>query len=95
MKRMEIIANSSVESDIIEALEKIIPDFYYTLLPEIYGKGKTRYKLGTDVWPELNFLIISYLDDNIAIEAKEVLTKIKNDFPQEGIKYFIMEAELL
>ena len=59
MKRMEVVANSSVESDIIEALEKVIPDFYYTLLPDIHGKGKTRYKLGTSVWPErkaLNFL---------------------------------------
>ena len=94
MKRMEVVANSSVESDIIEALEKVIPDFYYTLLPEIHGKGRTRYKFGDSVWPELNFLIISYLDDYFAIKAKEALIKIKKGFPDEGIKFFIMEAEL-
>ena len=95
MKRMEIVANSSVESDITEALDKIIPDFYYTLLPNIQGKGKTRYKFGDSVWPELNFLIICYLDDNFASKAKEALLKIKKEFPDEGIKFFIMEAVLV
>jgi len=59
MKRIELIANRSVETEIIEALEGAIEDFHYTLLPQIHGKGKTRYRLGTATWPELNFFLMS------------------------------------
>ena len=94
MKRLELIANRSVEDEIIGALEKDIPDFYYTMLPEIRGRGKTKYRLGTTIWPELNFLLISYLDDESAAKAIAAVRRVKKQFPKEGIKLFIMTAEL-
>jgi len=93
MKRLELIANRSVENEIIEALETQITDFYYTLLPQIHGKGKTKYRLGTATWPEMNFLLISYLDDITAVKAKTAILSVKEKFPREGIKLFIMEAD--
>ena len=63
MKRMELIANRSVENEIMVALEESIDEFFYTLIPELQGRGKTKYRLGTATWPEMNFLLISYLDD--------------------------------
>ena len=95
MKRMELIANRSVENEIIDALEKNISDFHYTFLPKIHGKGKTKYRLGTATWPELNFLLISYLDDENAIKAKSAIMKVKEQFPKEGIKLFIMEVDVV
>ena len=95
MKRLELIANRSVENEILEALEKNISDFYYTLLPQIHGKGKTRYRLGTATWPEMNFLLISYLDDISASTAHQAIKKVKEKFPKEGIKLFIMEADMV
>jgi hypothetical protein len=92
MKRMELIANRSVENEIIEALEEVIQDFYYTLLPEIHGKGKTKYRLGTATWPELNFLLISYLDDGAAAKAEKAIQGVKEHFPREGIKFFMMDV---
>ena len=92
MKRMELIANRSVESEIISALEENIEDFYYSLLPQIHGKGKTKYRLGTATWPETNFLLISYLDEDSAVKAREAVLKIKELFPREGIKLFFMDA---
>jgi hypothetical protein len=92
MKRMELIANRSVENEIIEALEKVISDFYYTLLPEIHGKGKTKYRLGTATWPELNFLLISYLDDEGSVKAEAAVRGVKERFPKEGIKFFMMDV---
>ena len=94
MKRMELIANKSVEAEIIEALENNIYDFFYTLIPELHGRGKTRYKLGTATWPELNFLLISYLDDPDAAKAETIIRRIKKRFSREGIKLFMMEAVL-
>ena len=94
MKRMELIANKSVENEIIEGLEKNIPDFYYTLIPELHGRGKTKYKLGTATWPERNFMLISFLDDPEADKAETIIRKVKEQFPREGIKLFIMEVVL-
>jgi len=92
MKRMELIANCSVENEIIEALEKSIHDFYYTLLPQIHGRGKTMYRLGTATWPEMNFLLLSYLDEEDASRAEAAIRGVKEQFPREGIKLFMMEA---
>ena len=92
MKRMELIANKSVETEIIIALENNIHDFFYTLIPEIHGRGKTRYRLGTATWPETNFMLISYLDDPDAAKAEIIIHRIKKRFPREGIKLLMMEA---
>jgi len=92
MKRIELIANRSVETEIIEALEEAIEDFHYTLLPQIHGKGKTRYRLGTATWPELNFFLISYLDDEVAAKAEAAVRGVKGRFLGEGIKLFVMDV---
>ena len=94
MKRMELIANKSVEREIIEALEKNIEDFYYTLIPQLHGRGKSKYKLGTATWPELNFMLVSFLDDADAHEAETIIRDVKERFPREGIKLFMMEVVL-
>jgi hypothetical protein len=92
MKRMELMANKSVEEEIIGALEAGIPDFYYTLLPVVHGRGKTQYRLSTPTWPETNFLLISYVDDEDAGKAKAVVAEIKRRFPKEGIKLFFIDV---
>ena len=94
MKRMELIANRSVEKEIIEALEENIQEFFYTVIPELHGRGKSKYRLGTPTWPEMNFLLISYLDDIDADKALSVIREVKERFPKEGIKLFLMEASL-
>jgi len=92
VKRLELIANKSVEKEIIEALEKNIEGFYYTLIPELHGRGKDKYCLGTATWPELNFLLVSFLEDPDAVKAESIICEVKKRFPREGIKLFVMEA---
>ena len=94
MKRMELIANRSVEREIIDALENNIQDFYYTHIPEIFGRGKTKYRLGTAIWPETNFSLVAYLDDQNAEKAVNLVREVKEQFPDEGIKLFMMDAVL-
>ena len=77
MIRIEIIANQSVQEEIIKNLEAVMPDFCYSLLPLIYGRGKESYKLGTTTWPETNFILLAYTDklydpkDTITYKFKE------------------------
>jgi hypothetical protein len=93
MKRMELIANHSVEDELMGALERAITNFYYTLIPNVHGRGKSAYRLGTATWPEENFMVISYLEDPGALLAEAAVAAVKLRFPGEGIKLFFMEAE--
>jgi len=40
------------------------------------------------VWPELNFLLIAYMDAESAGKARNVLAVLKERFPEEGISFF-------
>jgi hypothetical protein len=93
MKRLELIANHSVEEDIINSLEENIKDFYYTKISNVHGRGKSACRLGTATWPEENFVLISYLEDRDARAAAALVEEVKRRFPGEGIKLFITKAE--
>ena len=93
MQRLEIIANNSVQENILQDLETHIEDFSYTLIPAAHGKGKAGERQGTAIWPEENCIIISYLTDSQAEEAKSLVEEVKARFPREGIAMFFVKAE--
>ena len=90
MIRIEIIANQSVYSELIENLEECIKDFFYTVTPLAYGRGKASYKLGDSTWPETNVVITAYAEDYVEKSVSQVVRYIKLKFPTEGIKMFVM-----
>lgn len=92
MLRIEIIANQSVEDDVIEAIEEKIPELEYTILSGVHGKGKSSHKLGNNIWPEENFLLFSYIEDEKASEIKELVEGVRTRFPREGISIFAAPA---
>ena len=91
--RTEIISNQSVQEDIIERLEAEIPSIQYTVVPEIHGRGLRTKKLGDTVWPEMNFMLFSYLEKEDAVKVKAVVEAVKQRFPNEGISVFFTKAE--
>jgi len=93
--RAEIIANQSVEDDIIESLESEIENIEYAILPDVMGKGLHSKKLGDTVWPELNFLLLAYTDKEGAEKIKEAIERIRARFPKEGISLFFTQSVLL
>ena len=95
MYRIEIISNKSVEEDITEALEQYIPGILYTKIPLVYGKGGGDYKLGTSTWPETNFTLVSYINDDELETVKKIIRAVKERFKSEGIKLFAVQAEEL
>ena len=90
MKRIELIANRSVQDEVIDGLESAIPDFFYTLVPVVHGRGRQRRRLGSSTWPEENFLVVAYVDEEDARTAEAVIAGIKARFPSEGIKLFTL-----
>lgn len=87
----EIIANQSVEDDIIELLEQVVPDIQYTIIPTVTGRGGDNYKLGTTTWPEQNFMMLAYMKKEDIPMLHGAVSMLKRKFPKEGIKLFLME----
>jgi len=92
MKRLEIFGNHSVQEEVVAALEAVVPGLRYTLLPTVQGRGGDDWKLGTTVWPEENFLLVTYLPDAGAAASVAAVRQVKIRFPKEGLKAFASEA---
>ncbi len=93
MYRAEIIANQSVQDEIIQLLEEHIEDILYTIIPLVNGRGKNSYKMGNSSWPETNFMLISYVRDEEVKTVKAIINAVKKKFVGEGIKLFFVKAE--
>lgn len=90
MIRVEIIANHSVEENILEALAKENAGKYYTKYPNILGVGAAGPRLGDAVWPEENFALVIWCDDEEARAIDRAVASVKEKFPGEGVKIFRM-----
>ena len=93
MKRLELVACEAVQAELVEGLEKAVRNIEYTLIPRIEGKGLKTRKDGSQVWPELNFMLISYMGDEEFAAAKAVIAEVSRRFPNEGIFAAATEAE--
>ena len=88
MIRMEIIANQSVEENILEALKYEGVGKFYTKYPNILGVGSSGPRMGDAVWPEENFALVVWCDEEEARKIEQAVTYVKTRFPNEGIKVF-------
>ncbi|MFH2114174.1 MAG: PG0541 family transporter-associated protein [Spirochaetota bacterium] len=90
MKRVEIIANHSVEEDLMEAFAAAGIGKAYTKIPVVHGAGHSGPKMGNAVWPEENFVLLVYCDEAEATQIEATVAEIKTKFKNEGIKVFVM-----
>ena len=93
MTRCEIIANQSVQDEIVSLMEEHIPNVLYTIIPTVVGRGKNSYKMGNGTWPETNFVLVSYVEDENVPTMKAIIKAVKERFAGEGIKLFLVKAE--
>jgi len=88
MIRIEIIANHSVEENILEALSEEQVGKYYTKMPNVYGVGSAGPRMGDAIWPEENFALVIWCEEEEAAGIKRAVESVKAVFPDEGIKIF-------
>ncbi|GAB6392920.1 MAG: hypothetical protein MdMp014T_2293 [Treponematales bacterium] len=88
MNRIEIIANHSVEENILEALAEAGAGKRYTKYPTVFGVGASGPRMGDAVWPEENFALVIWCDDDEARRIERAVAAVKKQFPGEGIKVF-------
>jgi hypothetical protein len=88
MIRLEIVANHSVEENILEALKNEGVAKFYTKYPGVYGVGSTGPRMGDAVWPEENFALVIWCEMDEARGIERAVNAVKKGFPDEGIKLF-------
>jgi hypothetical protein len=88
VRRVEIIANHSVEENILEAFKYEGVGKYYTKYPSIFGVGSSGPRMGDAVWPEENFAMIIWCEEEEAQGIVRAIANVKEHFPDEGIKVF-------
>ena len=88
MIRLEIIANHSVEENIHEALNLEGAGKYYTKYPHIMGVGSAGPRMGDAVWPEENFALVIWCEEEEALRIAQAVEDVKSHFPDEGVKIF-------
>ncbi|MDR0624116.1 MAG: hypothetical protein LBG10_06765 [Treponema sp.] len=88
MIRVEIIANHSVEENILEALANEGAGKYYTRYPNVLGTGSSGPRMGDAVWPEENFVLVIWCEEEEARAISRAVAAVKERFPDEGIKVF-------
>jgi len=88
MTRVEVIANRSVEENILDALRFANAGKYYTKYPGILGVGTSGPRMGDAIWPEENFVFVFWCGEEEAAVIEKAVASVKEKFPNEGIKMF-------
>lgn len=93
MKRIEIIANRSIQDDMFDAFKRKGIVKHYTLIPQVMGVGRQGPRMGDHIWPEENFCLIIHCEQTEAERIKQVIETLKSFFTSEGIKLFEMDVQ--
>ncbi|MDR0450105.1 MAG: hypothetical protein LBH26_02450 [Treponema sp.] len=93
MLRIEIVANHSVEENLLEAFARENVGKYYTKYPNVFGVGSSGPRMGDAVWPEENFALVAWCDEEEARGIARAVAAVKGQFPDEGIKLFGLPDE--
>ena len=88
MIRLEIIANNSVEENILDAFKAEGVGKYYTKYPGVHGVGSSGPRMGDAIWPEENFALVIFCEVEEALGIERAVAAVKKRFPNEGIKLF-------
>ncbi|MFW5826753.1 MAG: PG0541 family transporter-associated protein [Alkalispirochaeta sp.] len=86
--RVEVIANRSIQEDFFELLEAAEVGGHYTLLPEVQGAGHAGPRRGDHIWPEENFVYVTYVTEAEARRIREQVEAVRSRFETEGIRMF-------
>jgi hypothetical protein len=88
MIRIELVANHSVEETSLEAMRHVGVGKFYTNYPGVYGVGSAGPRMGDAIWPEENFALVIWCDEDEARGIERAVAAVKAHFPGEGIKLF-------
>ena len=94
MKAVMIIYNHGITEEVDEVLEQLsIRGF--TRWVDVHGQGthKGEPHLGTHIWPSLNAVVLTVIDDDKVELLLEKVREINQIAEQEGIHAFVWNVE--
>jgi hypothetical protein len=94
MLRIEIIANHSVEENILDAFAREGVGKFYTKYPSVFGVGGSGPRMGDAVWPEENFSLIIWCEEEEARGIVRAVAAVKKQFPDEGVRVFGLPEQI-
>jgi hypothetical protein len=93
MLRIEIVANHSVEENLLEAFAREKVGKFYTKYSNVFGVGSSGPRMGDAIWPEENFALVIWCEEEEARGIARATAAVKEQFPDEGIKLFGLPDE--
>lgn len=91
MQRIELIFSQAMEEDFVEAFKKrMIRN--YTEIPSLIGTGYSTPKLGNEIWPQLNTMMILFCTDEETEKVKDIVRDLRKRYAGEGIACYISKA---
>lgn len=93
MKMLMIVHNSALKTNVMKILEKNNVK-KYTQIDEVKGKGlSSEPHLGTHIWPGINSITLSVVENEVCIKLLSEFKKLKEKFIKEGVKIFVLPVE--
>lgn len=93
MVRIELIYSQAVEEDFFEAFREERVAYHYSKIANVTGAGFSNPKLGDAIWPQLNEMMIIYCSEEESKKICDIVDKLREHYPAEGIACFISAAE--
>jgi nitrogen regulatory protein PII len=94
MKAVFIAFNQGISEEITETLDELnIRGF--TQWEGVQGQGTTsgEPRMGTHTWPALNNALLTIVEDEKADELLERVKALDREFPQQGLRAFVLPVE--
>ena len=101
MIRMEIIAHEALEKPLIDALVPVPAGTHdpegrtgrpFIMIRETAGRGMSGSSFGDDVWPELNIMIVLFVEEGEEQGIRDEIRGIRSRFPKLGLAVFAVSG---
>lgn len=95
MKMVTIIYDTGAEGPVEEALEKVGASGW-TRIEDVSGLGRTGKRLGDPIYPGLNNIMFSVIEEEQVEPLRQALAVIPSEFiKQLSFRVFIQDCDIL
>ncbi|MCX7983516.1 MAG: hypothetical protein N3A63_01245 [Bacteroidetes bacterium] len=96
MKAVMIVYNHGITEEVDEALESLKIRGYTRFL-NVHGQGSTNGEphLGTHIWPGLNAVVLTVIDDKLVQPLLDKVRAINAEAEEQGIHAFVWNIEAM
>ncbi|HGY54956.1 MAG TPA: hypothetical protein ENK44_04600 [Caldithrix abyssi] len=94
MKAVLIVFNQSISDEVYDILEKLnIRGFTRWL--DVHGRGSEKGEphFGTHIWPSVNGVLLTIVDEDIVEPILEEVKRINSLVEEEGLRTFVWNIE--